>query len=394
MKKIMILGAGIYQVPLILKAKELGLYTIVVSIPGDYPGFSCADQICCLDTRDRQAILNTAEKEKISAICTAGTDVAVSSVGYVCDHLGLCGISFEASQTVTDKWKMKQAFARHHVSTASYFQVFSPEEAKQAASHLGYPVCLKTVDKSGSRGILKVSSEKEMDTAWAISKSFTDQEYLLVEEFIDAHEIGVDGFIRNGRPILLVPHDKFVYHAGNVTIPGGHRFPYRASDSLLKEITHQITLAVKATGLDNCPFNADVFVRGDQAWIIEIGGRSGATCIPELMSHYCGFSYYEKIIQAALGEDVDFPVHGRKPCMAKLLFSTQEGILQTIHPEILKNPILEHTVFHLDYAEGSHIPAVHNGTDRIGHLIMEGEEEQEIDQAIAVLGSALTIVPA
>ena len=29
MKKILILGAGIYQVPLIKKAKEMGLYTIV-----------------------------------------------------------------------------------------------------------------------------------------------------------------------------------------------------------------------------------------------------------------------------------------------------------------------------------------------------------------------------
>ena len=37
MKKIMILGAGIYQVPLILKAKEMGLYTLVVSYPGPYP---------------------------------------------------------------------------------------------------------------------------------------------------------------------------------------------------------------------------------------------------------------------------------------------------------------------------------------------------------------------
>ena len=37
MKKIMILGAGIYQVPLIRTARRMGLYTIVLSIPGVYP---------------------------------------------------------------------------------------------------------------------------------------------------------------------------------------------------------------------------------------------------------------------------------------------------------------------------------------------------------------------
>ena len=57
MKKLMILGAGIYQVPLIRKAREMGLCTIVVSIPGNYPGFALADQVCHLDTRDREGIL-------------------------------------------------------------------------------------------------------------------------------------------------------------------------------------------------------------------------------------------------------------------------------------------------------------------------------------------------
>ena len=52
MKKIMILGAGIYQVPLIKTAKKLGLYTIVVSIPGNYPGFELADKVYYENTVD------------------------------------------------------------------------------------------------------------------------------------------------------------------------------------------------------------------------------------------------------------------------------------------------------------------------------------------------------
>ena len=34
MPKLLILGAGIYQVPLIQKAKEMGFYTIAASYPG------------------------------------------------------------------------------------------------------------------------------------------------------------------------------------------------------------------------------------------------------------------------------------------------------------------------------------------------------------------------
>ena len=88
MKRIMILGAGIYQVPLIQKAKEMGLETIVVSIPGNYPGFAFADKVYKLDTRDQEAVLRAAQRERIDGICTSGTDVAVVTIGYVCEKLG------------------------------------------------------------------------------------------------------------------------------------------------------------------------------------------------------------------------------------------------------------------------------------------------------------------
>ena len=92
MKKILILGAGIYQVPLIKKAKEMGLYTIVASIPGNYPGFSYADKVVYENTTSADAILKIAREEKIDGICTTGTDVAVITIGKVCDAMGLRGV--------------------------------------------------------------------------------------------------------------------------------------------------------------------------------------------------------------------------------------------------------------------------------------------------------------
>ena len=56
-KKLMILGAGIYQVPLIKKAKEMGLETLVVSIKGNYQGIALADSVYEIDTRDYEKIL-------------------------------------------------------------------------------------------------------------------------------------------------------------------------------------------------------------------------------------------------------------------------------------------------------------------------------------------------
>ncbi|MCD8329224.1 MAG: carboxylate--amine ligase, partial [Lachnospiraceae bacterium] len=89
MKKLMILGAGIYQLPLIETARQMGLYTIVVSIPGNYPGFAAADKVYYENTVDSEKILEIARAEQIDGILTAGTDVAVVTIGKVCDELGL-----------------------------------------------------------------------------------------------------------------------------------------------------------------------------------------------------------------------------------------------------------------------------------------------------------------
>ena len=83
MKKLLILGAGIYQVPLIKKAQEMGIYTIVTSIPGNYPGFEIADKVYYENTTDYEAILKIAQDEKIDGIVTSGTDVAIITVGKV-----------------------------------------------------------------------------------------------------------------------------------------------------------------------------------------------------------------------------------------------------------------------------------------------------------------------
>lgn len=396
MKKIMILGAGTYQVPLIRTAKRMGLYTIVISIPGNYPGFTLADKIYSIDTRDREAVLRTAREEQIDAICTSGTDVAVATIGYVCQKMGLTGIPYDAALTVTDKALMKEAFLKGGVCASTGRRAYTSRAASTIAEELGYPVVVKRVDSSGSRGITVVKSPVQMEKAFrhAISRSLRD--YALVEGFIKGTEIGVDGFVQNGQLVFLAPHTKFVYQGANITIPIGHAFPYPCSDAVLSQIRRQMQAAVTATGIDNCSVNADMFVDGDTVSIIEIGGRTGATCIPELISMYYGFDFYELMIRNALGEHVEFSWSDTKPCMAKLLLSPVSGIITDIRQEKLKSisvhPESQTTGSNstdnpfsitLDYSIGQHINAMVDGTDRIGHVIAPVDSEEALNHLIA-----------
>lgn len=390
-KKIMILGAGIYQVPLIRAARKMGLYTIVVSIPGEYPGFALADQIYHVDTRNKEEILRIARKEKISGICTAGTDVAVASVGYVCERMGLAGLSEKAAACVTDKALMKSAFVRGHVSTAPYREVHFREEAEKAAEEIGYPVVVKRVDSSGSRGITIVEKPEDLKKAFLNAAQDSQRDYVIVEKFLTGEEIGVDGVVQNGKIVFLAPHKKYLYRCGQTTVPAGHGFPLQISEEAEEEIRHQMQLAVNAVGLDRCSFNADVICDGNQVSLLEIGGRTGATCIPELISLHYGIDFYEKIIQNALGLPLVFPEKRRMPCMAKLLMSPVDGRITEIREKELQHIRESGAEVVIDFQMGHPVQKMQNGTDRIGHVIAETDSETEFQKVLDMVYSCIDI---
>lgn len=381
MDKILIMGAGIYQVPLIETAKRLGLYTIVASIPGNYPGFALADQVYYINTTDQEAILEVAEKEQISGICTAGTDVAVATIGYVNQSMGLAGVSMEAGTATSDKTKMQDLFKAGGVASAKHIRAKTIAEVRRAAAEIGFPVVIKCVDSSGSRGISIVEREEELAQAFEDALKYSRRDYCLVEEKLPGEEIGIDGIVQDGKLIFVAPHRKCVYRSGETVITAGHDFPFTGSEELMREIRRQTELAVAAIGLDNCAVNLDAFIDGDRMYVIEIGGRSGATCIPELISMHYGFDYYEMILSLALGKPVRCTDPDRKvPCRARLIMSPVQGRITGIDLPQIEQMGRSGIRIGLDYGEGTDVDAMRNGTDRIGQVIAAVDNEQQIDQ--------------
>ncbi len=306
MKKILILGAGIYQVPLIETAKRLGIYTIVASIPGNYPGFEIADKVCYENTVDYERITEIAREEKVDGVVTAGTDVAVITVGAVCDALGLRGLSAEAARIASNKSLMKEKYEEYGVSTARFRDIKADDEDyADKLGGLSFPLIFKSIDSSGSRGITRVDSPEEFEAARANVLANTRSDHYIVEEFIEGDEFGAQAFVQDGKIEFILPHGDYVFH-GDTGVPIGHYAPFNVSGKAVKEIELELGKAIKAMKLDNCAINADFIMKDGKAYVLEIGGRSGATCLAELTSIYYGFDYYEKIIRVALGEHVDF----------------------------------------------------------------------------------------
>lgn len=365
----------------------------MVSVPGNYPGFAFGDKICYEDTRDYEKILEIARAENIDGIVTTGTDVAVVTIGKVCDALGLPGLSFEAGKVATDKMLMKQNYEKHGVRTARYRRISLEEDSKengaaegnkdfqiikrleQELAGLEFPLIFKAVDTSGSRGIVKAENSSKFAEAYRRVRENTRKDYFIVEEFLEGEEFGAQSFVSQGKIQFILPHGDYVFQ-GDTGVPIGHWAPYELEQSVIEDAKEQLQKAVIAMGLDNCALNADFILSGGKPYVLEIGGRAGATCLAELVSLYYGYNYYEKIIQAALGLPVDFASQEANPNVGMLLRSEKTGSIRKI---VNKNDREDKQIVEIqfDYQAGDQVQAFRVGPHRIGHVVVKADTLEE-----------------
>lgn len=383
MKKVLILGAGIYQVPLIQRAKKLGYYTIVASWPGKYPGFQYADKVYYVNTTDKEALLKLAREEGISGVCVSGTDVCVPAQGYLCDQLGLVGPSEEGAVRAQDKLIMKQAFQAGGVRTAYYEYVdVDNRNPVEICERIGYPVIFKAVDSSGSRGITKVNGPEDIAYAWQAAKDNTRSDKYLIEKYLTGSEFGAQACVWRGELQFILPHGDYVFQ-GDTGVPVGHFAPYDMGEEIIADCKEQLALAVKALGIDNCAINADFILCDGKTYVLEIGARAGATGLVELTSLYYGFDYYEKILQLNMGEEVDFtPLLAKPQANVEMLFcSDRTGVVKSIDTSgVTPDPRLVSLEF--DVEPGDTVKQFRKGPDRFGMIVTIGDTVAEAKEVM------------
>ena len=211
-------------------------------------------------------------------------------------------------------------------------------------------------------------------------KENTRKDYFLIEEFVEGEEFGAQAFVYNGEVQFILPHGDYVFH-GDTGVPIGHFAPYNLNEDVIEDAKKQLRGAVKAMQLDNCAINADFILKDNKTYVLELGGRCGATCLAELTSIYYGFDYYEKILRTALGENPHFTFDKPfVPNASHLLMSDKDGIIksQVDHNE----PNEDICEVEFDYKPGDEVHKFHVGPHRIGHIITKGETLEDAQKLL------------
>lgn len=305
-KTLMILGAGEMQIPVIRKAKDLGLN--IVTIDGDIkaPGNQYADLALEIDTNDKIGILETAQKYRIDGILTT-SDYPVRVVAYVCDKLGLKGLNRESAEISTNKYLLRECLFNNATLTPKYQKISCIEDLKKLDSKIHFPLIIKPVDSSASRGIKKVEKFSELSAAYneAIKHSRTHD--VLIEEFLIGPEYSVEALSQNGKiSIVAITEKKTTGYEDKYFVEDRHVIPADLSKSQQRNIYSTVFKAIKAIGLDNSASHTEIKLTQKGPVIIEIGARLGGDFITsDLVPLATGIDMLEGIINISIGNKIN-----------------------------------------------------------------------------------------
>ena len=371
-KHILILGAGVYQVPLIKQAIESG-HRVTVASYGDYPGMKIAHDVWHVDTTDRKKLLSLARKHKIDAVTTTGTDVAIPAIGYLNERLGLPGVSFETALLTSDKIRMQRRFKDRRVPAARFSECMTLNDAKSAGEEIGLPVIIKAPNSSGSRGITVVTSEDQMEEAFRSSKEIASGTAVLVEELLAGEEFGAQAVIVDGEMSAFLCHNDTVTPPP-VTVPIGHSCPFRLSGNVQAEAQNVCAMAASALGITNAVCNCDLINTKRGVKILEIGARIGATGIPEIVLLHHGIDLYRVALSFALDEAPVLSFSAGPASAIRIIEAPRTGRLVSYRsPEVLmrRRGVI---AIDLDYTVGAPVRRFRVGPDRIGSVVVTAED--------------------
>ncbi len=321
MIKLAIIGASYLQLPLINKAKELGLETHVFAWRANDVGELAADFFYPISITEKEEILEKCRDIKIDGICSIASDLAMLTVNYVAQKMGLIANSLDATEVSTNKHLMRLRFGENGDPSPFSYQV--TDISKVSPSDFSYPVIVKPEDRSGSRGISKVSSEAGLLEAVKVALELSLSGHALIEEFVDGDEYSAESISYNGNHKLLAITKKYTTGAPRF-IECGHLEPAFFMDSedflrIKKIVFHALDgLGIKY-GASHTEFK--ITSSGDIK-IIEIGGRMGGDCIgSSLVELSTGVDFVKAVIDVSLAKQPILEMTRNRCAAIKYIFS-------------------------------------------------------------------------
>ena len=332
MKKLLMLGGGFLQKYVIRKAKAMGYYVLCLDADPNAVGFDIADEHAVINIVDEEACLAYARDKQVDGVLTAATDFSVLTMSRIAEELHLPGINYQSAKVIKNKALVrKRLFEANADDTGISYEIDSVEDIADILPKIKFPVMMKPVDGSGSRGASKVEKAEDFVKAaeFAMNGSITHR--AVAEPFIEGKEYGVESFVDNGVIHVLGVMQK------DMTEPPyyaelGHAIPSGLTPELETKVKSCVYRAIFALGVNHGSVNMDLLITNEgNVHIVDVGARMGGNLIgSHIIPMGTGIDYMGNMIRAAVGDATNWKPEWQPKSVATKLLALTPGIIKKL----------------------------------------------------------------
>lgn len=393
MSSLLILGAADGAVPTYQRASKMGYRTVCVDINAGAPGVPYADEFLHLSTRAPELVATAlAGRHDIVGVLAPASDIALPAQRQLAIHFGLPDpVSPAAVAASADKWEFRQVCDR--LGFPSYRTVAgSPgDDLVRAARGLRFPVLVKPVDSTGSRGVVPCGVPGALPAAIRDAVAFSPANRLVVEEFVDGTHLTVEALVRAGRPVFhtvsartLTPPPYFI--TATQTVPAD------LPDDVEERLAGMLATLVAELGYASGPLNLDaVLGRDGELYLVEMGARSGGNGMAELVDASYGVDLLAATVSLAVGDPVTVVPRTPRPVMLWVLAADRPGRLAAIHGLAEVRAMPEVLDVRLFAAPGDQVKPYDQAANKVGYVILAADTRAALRTAATAVAKNLSV---
>ncbi|UNC16586.1 ATP-grasp domain-containing protein (plasmid) [Acidiphilium multivorum] len=374
----LIVGGGFPQLSLIEAVRARGFRVAVAEDREDSPGFAIADRHVHANRYDFEGIVAALGDDLPNFVVSGGADKAVLIAARLAEAFGLpCPIPSGIARFPTEKARYRKVFGEIGVSVPQAESAASGAEAAQIAKRLGYPVVLKPNDGIGQVGVNRVDTAEVLETAFAEAAGASQDGTVVIEEYLDGPEVGVNGLVdHRGHFTLLTLGIRSASQQPGAAfgVALGKSIPYARSAEIEADITCNLQMICTELGLRNVPIYAQMKDSTRGVRLIEAMPRLGGGEDPRLVHLKSGMDLSAAVVDAAAGVQLEVAPYRTGPGVGAVhaeFLTAPQGRIETITGFPIEHPSIGYQ--ELFVGPGHIVPEVKSSHSRLGVVAFTGD---------------------
>lgn len=388
----MVVAGGTWQCPIVKTAKEMGCFVICSNLYEDSPAFQYADIGIVADVLDKQKNLEIARKYKPDAVLTEQTDIAVPTVAYIAEQMGLKGIGIDVAARFTNKYLMREYASKAGIPMPKYKLCHSIDEAAEFLNEVPVGI-IKPIDSQSSRGIHTVRTREDIEKNFDDCIQYSNAEKaILIEEFIDGTEFTVDG-IKTSTEYVVTAISEKTHYKYNPNVANRLMFTQRNDHYNYELLRRENAEMISSMGLPFGLTHTEYKYKDGKFYLIETAARGGGTKISsDIVKLVSGIDSNKLLINMLTGGSEEIIRGEKHDCAVLGFFDFQPGIVTDISgiEEARKLPGIQD--LQLEIKVGESLVQAQDDRSRCGYYILYADTAEELENREETMKETVKVV--